>query len=270
MIPQAYLTQWGVGAPWPTAAQVEQDLILSRMIVEIANDPLLGAELAFRGGTCLHKLHLPTAYRYSEDLDYVRTGTEPKLGEIYDALRAIAAGIGLTEHRRKFPGTSDMGSIWFNAEPTAGGRIRIKVETNVAETEPFTPRITLPYRVESRWWSGSAHVPSFQLEELLATKLRALYQRDKARDLFDLWIALRTLDIDDQAVVSGLAHYMGAALYSYPQLAANLNAKLNHRPFLDDLAQLVGTPPDGYDPPTAGALVLDRLGRHLRNAPAGT
>lgn len=270
MIAQAYLTQWGRGAPWPTAAQIEQDLILSRMIVESANHPLLAAELAFRGGTCLHKLHLPTAYRYSEDLDYVRTSTEPRLGEIFDALREIAAGIGLTEHRRKFPGTSDMGSIWFNAEPTGGGRIRIKVETNVAETEPFAPRTTRPYRVDSRWWSGSADVPSFELEELLATKLRALYQRNKGRDLFDLWITLTTLDVDDNKVVDGLGHDMGGAVYSYPQRAGNLNAKLTDRSFLDDLTQLVSASPDGYDPGTAGALVLDRLGRRLRNAPTAT
>ena len=68
MITQAYLTEWGAGAPWPTAAQIEQDLILSRLIVEIAGHPLLSRELRLRGGTCLHKLHLPTPYRYSEDL----------------------------------------------------------------------------------------------------------------------------------------------------------------------------------------------------------
>ncbi len=69
MIPKAHITHWAAGAPWPSELQVEQDLILSRLIIEISNHDLLGAELAFRGGTCLHKLHLPTALRYSEDLD---------------------------------------------------------------------------------------------------------------------------------------------------------------------------------------------------------
>lgn len=268
MIAQAYLTEWGIGAPWPTPTQIEQDLILSRMIVEIANHPLLGHELAFRGGTCLHKLHLATAYRYSEDLDYVRTNGEPRLGDIFNALREIAAAIGLREHRRRFPGEdTDMGNIWFDAEPTGGGRIRIKVETNIAETEPFRPRITLPYHVQSRWWSGTADVPSFCLEELLATKLRALYQRRKGRDLFDLWIALTTLNVDDHMIIDGLAHYMGEEIYSYPQLARNLNNKLTDRTFLDDLAQLLSAPPAEYDPRHATELVLQRLGRGLRNVP---
>ncbi|MGH2469017.1 MAG: nucleotidyl transferase AbiEii/AbiGii toxin family protein [Chloroflexota bacterium] len=40
--------------------------------------------------------------------------------------------------------------------------------------------------MKSPWFTGSADVPTFALEELLGTKLRALYQRRKGRDLFDL------------------------------------------------------------------------------------
>lgn len=54
MIPRAQIIAWGRQAPWPTEADVEQDLILSRLMVEIARDSLLGPELAMRGGTCLH------------------------------------------------------------------------------------------------------------------------------------------------------------------------------------------------------------------------
>jgi predicted nucleotidyltransferase component of viral defense system len=45
--------------------------VLSRLIIEIANNATLGEELVFRGGTCLHKLYLSKPLRYSEDLDYV-------------------------------------------------------------------------------------------------------------------------------------------------------------------------------------------------------
>ena len=64
--------------------------------------PRLGAELAFRGGTCLHKLHLPTALRYSEDLDYVRatrTGVKP----LTQALGRIADRLALTVSSRRGP-----------------------------------------------------------------------------------------------------------------------------------------------------------------------
>ncbi|MCB9389065.1 MAG: hypothetical protein H6512_05660 [Acidimicrobiia bacterium] len=56
MISQPGLDQWRTQIPWEVADIVEQDLVLSRLIIEITNHPLLGGELVFRGGTCFHKL----------------------------------------------------------------------------------------------------------------------------------------------------------------------------------------------------------------------
>ena len=75
MIPKAQITQWRQIASWADDIQVEQDLILSRVLVEIFSDPFLHKELAFRGGTALHKLFFSPAARYSEDIDLVRTST---------------------------------------------------------------------------------------------------------------------------------------------------------------------------------------------------
>lgn len=58
MIPQAYIAEWSLRAPWPTDEQVEQDLVISRALVELFSDGFLAARLAFRGGTALHKLYL--------------------------------------------------------------------------------------------------------------------------------------------------------------------------------------------------------------------
>ncbi len=265
MIAQAYLNEWASRAPWPAQVQIEQDLVLSRLIVEIASHELLGGELAFRGGTCLHKLHLPQPLRYSEDLDYVRctrSGIKPYL----TALREVALGVGLVEH-----GTSQSGQmvhIVFDAQPTGSpGRIRIKIETNIAETESFLPRITVPYAVDSRWWSGHADVRTFQIEELIATKLRALYQRRKGRDLFDLWHVLTDLQLDEQLVIDGLAHYMAGNVFSYHDISANLAAKIESPDFAADHAQLTAAPPSQYSIPAAADLVMERLGSRLSGSP---
>jgi predicted nucleotidyltransferase component of viral defense system len=265
MIPQAYLNEWATQAPWPQQAQVEQDLVLSRLIVEIAQHDLLGEEFAFRGGTCLHKLYLPKQLRYSEDLDYVRrthSGIKPYL----TALRDIAKDVGLVEHGTTQSG--QMAHIVFDAQATdTTGRIRVKIETNIAETESFLPRIARPYTVDSRWWSGAADVSTFQIEELMSTKLRALYQRRKGRDLFDLSHVLTDLDPDEQLVVNGLAHYMGEEIFSYRELSANLAAKLEHPDFLADLDQLTADSTSNYDVTVAADLVMERLGSRLPGAP---
>jgi predicted nucleotidyltransferase component of viral defense system len=265
VIPAANITAWRQEAPWPDDNQVEQDLILSRLIVAIAADDLLGPELAFRGGTCLHKLHLGSPLRYSEDLDYVRR-TNSGIGPYLDALRRVATDIGLDEHGRDLHGP--MVQARFDAVPTSGtGLIRVKVEINVGETEAFLPRQKIPYSVASPWWHGEAEIDTFALEELLATKLRALFQRNKGRDLFDLWHVLTHLDPDPGVIVETFGHYMGEREFTFPELARNLEAKLEDRDFRDDVLQLVTDRPDGYDPIAAADALMERLGPHMRNAP---
>jgi hypothetical protein len=88
MIPAQNIVAWGNVVPWADQRQVEQDLIISRALVDIFNDDLLSAELRFRGGTALNKLHFPEPLRYSEDIDLVRTTAGP-IGPILDHLRAV-------------------------------------------------------------------------------------------------------------------------------------------------------------------------------------
>jgi hypothetical protein len=64
--------------------------------------------------------------------------------------------------------------------------IRLKIEINTREIDAFDPTVEIPFRVENPWFSGGCPIITYSREELLATKLRALLQRDKGRDLFDL------------------------------------------------------------------------------------
>ncbi len=186
MITEADLAQWRRVVPWPTDEQVEQDLVLSRLIIEIANHPLLGQELVFRGGTCFHKLWLDRPWRYSEDLDYVRT-TAGGVGEILNALRDIAETVGFDRVQtdiRRHP------KVRLDSTFVGGTRMRVKIEMNTFERSPALPTVTRPLMVDNAWFNGRADVATFTLEELIATKIRALYQRRKGRDLFDMWLAV--------------------------------------------------------------------------------
>lgn len=265
MIPRGAVTEWQARVPWPQPYQVEQDLILTRLMIEIARYDLLGGEFVLRGGTCLHKLHLSEPLRYSEDLDYVRR-THSGVGPYLDALRDIAADIGLKVSSVQRSG--QMAHVLFEAEPTVPpGRIRIQVETNIAETTSFRPTITRPLRVDSQWFRGEADVPTYQLEELMGTKLRALYQREKGRDLFDLWLVLRD-GVDPDEIVGAFHHYMGDAAFTYPQLRQNLREKLSSNEFNADLGLLVTRVPAKYSVAAAADLVMELLGSRLRNAPS--
>ena len=86
MIPELLIKQWGINAPWQTLAMIEQDLIISRALVELYKQPKIQTSLAFRGGTALNKLFLKPPSRYSEDIDFVQTRSEP-IGETITGIR---------------------------------------------------------------------------------------------------------------------------------------------------------------------------------------
>jgi predicted nucleotidyltransferase component of viral defense system len=265
VIPQGAVTEWQARVPWPQPYQVEQDLVLARLMIEIARHELLGQEFVLRGGTCLHKLYLPEPLRYSEDLDYVRR-THSGIKPYVEALRSIAADVGLEVSSVNASG--QMVHVYLDAEPTVPpGHIRIKVETNIAETDSFRPTTTRQLGVDSQWFEGEADIPTYVLEELMGTKLRALYQREKGRDLFDQWLVLRDR-ADPDEIVAAFHHYMGDDAFTYPQLRQNLRAKLTSGEFNADLETLVTEMPAEYEVAGAADMVMELLGSRLHNAPS--
>ena len=63
MIAKDYITAWRAHAPWVSDHQVEQDLVISRALVQMFGVAEIGRTLAFRGGTALYKLHLRPSVR---------------------------------------------------------------------------------------------------------------------------------------------------------------------------------------------------------------
>ncbi|MGE0877519.1 MAG: nucleotidyl transferase AbiEii/AbiGii toxin family protein [Acidimicrobiia bacterium] len=254
MIPAADIVAWSRVVPWPTREQVEQDLVLSRLIVEIANDDYLGGELIFRGGTCLHKLALPAPWRYSEDLDYVRRTA----GGIADLTRALTRiGTALDMEVRTRIGLHP--KVFLRAPFESGsGQMRVKIEVNTFERAPAREAEPVPFAVTSPWFAGAATVAAFTAPEMLATKIRALFQRSKGRDLFDFWLGLEVLNVSADQILDCFAPYRPTGLTARRAIL-NLQAKLDDRDFRNDLNGLVASWPNGYSIERAAELVIQDL-----------
>src|SRR6266576_6496550 len=78
--------------PWPSQIQVEQDLLLCRAMVALFDDKFLSSQIAMRGGTLLHKVHLAPPARYSEGIDLVVVGTRPA-EHIRRAIRRVLTNV---------------------------------------------------------------------------------------------------------------------------------------------------------------------------------
>lgn len=258
MIAREHINEWREHAPWISDAQVEQDLVISRALVEIFGDPVLARRLAFRGGTALFKLHLRPPARYSEDIDLVQISAEP-IGETFDAVRAVLDP-WLGPPRRDIKEGRVNLVYRFNSEDLPARPLRLKIEINSREHFTELGHVRMALAVHSRWWSGSADITTFTLEEMLGTKLRALYQRRKGRDVFDLWYALTQGAAAPKRVVACFDRYMreGGHRVSRIEFVNNLQRKRADPLFRADMSPLL-RPGIGWDVDLAVEVVMAQL-----------
>lgn len=259
MIPQSYITEWSQQVPWQTNEQVEQDLVICRALVEIFSDEWLAPRLAFRGGTALHKLYLNPQPRYSEDIDLVQIKAEP-IKETVQRLQAALSFLGDSAVKPRKDGIQIL--VRFESEFPPPVRLRLKVEANTREHFAVLGYHQFPFIVRSSWFSGSCDLTTYKLEELLGTKLRALYQRRKGRDLYDLFIALtQEPDLDKEALLHAYREYMRFAVAQPPsqkEFILNMEAKMQDPEFLGDTTALI-RPDTPYHAAEAYAMVKTAL-----------
>ncbi len=262
MIPVAFITEWRKHAPWSQDSWIEQDLVISRALVEMFRVSAIAERLAFRGGTALHKLYLNPAARYSEGIDLAQVPQEP-IGETLDLVRKVVdPWLGEPRHVRK-EGRVNL-HYRFKSEGSPPIPMRLKIEIDSREHFAELGYTKAPLRLDNRWFTGEAELTTFDVNELLATKLRAIYQRKKGRDLFDLWCVLDRDLVDPGTLLSCFQRCMseGGHAASRAQFEANLDKKANDLGFRSDIEPLL-RPGVAFDFDTALAMVLERLVRLL-------
>jgi len=241
MIPKPYIAKWKENVPWKELFQVEQDLVISRTIIEIFSDDFLRENLAFRGGTALHKLYLSPAPRYSEDIDLVQI----KQGPIKPILQRIGEVVTFFEEKRKtkISGHGAKALYRFTSEYEEI-RLRLKLEINCKEHFNVLEWVEFPFEVVNDWFSESTTLRTYNINELLGTKLRALYQRSKGRDLFDLNYARLNTDLDYDQIIKCFNKYMAFAVGKPPskkQFLINIEKKVTDPDFIGDIEALLRT-----------------------------
>ena len=180
---------------------VEKDLVLGWVLAGIYQHEALAPHWIFKGGTCLKKCFFET-YRFSEDLDFTLTEEshidEELLSRIF---REIAEWIyeetgyelpadqqtfDIYNNPRGFPSCQAKLSYHGPISPSSGGLPRIKLDLTADERivlPPVKVPIFHPYSVAPE---GGIHVMSYAYEEAFAEKVRALAERTRPRDLYDV------------------------------------------------------------------------------------
>jgi len=214
MIPRAALqaraSEWGL-----TEEVVEKDYVLGWLLWGIGSHIALRDHWVFKGGTCLKKCFVET-YRFSEDLDFtVLDGGPlepdtllPILTEILDTIEQ-ETGITLASRapvvRMRPGGRSAEGRIYYRGPRGAPGEARVKLDLTYDET---VVEATVRRRIAHAYdddLPGDGAVRCYAFVEVFAEKLRALGQRTRPRDLYDVVNLYRRADIrGDRELVRGV------------------------------------------------------------------
>lgn len=267
MIEKFYLDEWRQShAPWIRLGQVEQDLMISRALVELYNHSLIRNNLVFRGGTCLNKLMLDKQARYSEDLDFVQRRAEP-IGETFDAIKSVL-NHWLGEPKRKL--TQRSAKLIYRYQSSENLVGKLKIEINTTEHFHLLDYQVVPFKVQSEWFSGEAKITTYQLDELMGSKLHALYQRRKGRDLFDMWLMLEKNKMNIPEVIKAFQAYVtntGSELKVTRALfEKNLFEKSQHEGFRTEMTTLI-TSDTAWDFEIAYKAVLNEIIAKLPGEP---
>lgn len=275
MIQQSHLTAWQAHAPWDQRSKIEQDLRLSRAVAAIFSNGVLAEHLALRGGTVLHKGHLAPAARYSEDLDLVLIKAMDK-DELDAQLRRILAPV-LGE-----PTDSAIADTWLTIrnvlKPSQILRTRyqymplglrypmtVKVEVNLNEQRSLFPFMEVQLALlDDDGELAHCSARSYDIHEMLGTKLRALMQRKQGRDLFDLYHAATfgpratpARAIDGGRVIDAFNWYLEneGTRMGRDEAERRLTGHLADRSFRNDMRQLLRSDYGRYDVDAAADLV---------------
>lgn len=259
--------------PWPNLLQVEQDLLLCRAMASLFEDSFLQNQIAMRGGTLLHKVYLAPPARYSEDIDLVVVGNRPE-GHIRKALNRVLRDV-LGTPKQSVWGDLKL-AIRNTVKPSrvlrmtyaipslmeTGKTLEIVIEANVTERTSYRPVVKIPFEFPFQDSTVKTQVNGYDIHEMLGTKLRALFQRRRGRDLFDLYWALKLAkpSVVPAKIIESFEHYLRLERSDAgrAEFMAILDGHLADRGFCSDMNPLLRME-IAYDSQQAGEFVKTKL-----------
>jgi len=281
-----HLAAWREHAPWTKRSHIEQDLRLARGVVAIFDDDVLREHLAMRGGTVLHKGHLAPAARYSEDIDLVLTKPMDANALEKHLIRVLTPVLGQASPSllqdawlalRNLTKSSKILSIKFKFIPLGLNHPEtIKVDVNLNEHKSLFPLVDVAFNslnADGDLVSGTAI--SYDIDEMLGTKTRALMQREQGRDLFDLWYAWEMScqgqsqhKVDSRRAMEAFDWYLHNEGTKLGRAEAEelLDARLKLNSFRTDMDTLLRPGLPKFDVDKAANTVKSEYFRYLTNA----
>lgn len=236
IITRPKLTVWADKIGATGLPQAEHDYRLVMALKSLSEHSELRQELAFKGGTALNKLYYGESNRLSVDLDFNAVGAPGIVLKRGAQLRRWVESVLREQdpdYQLSYKYSERQTAIAARYAPLMGAAPQpIKVEISVIESVPILGLVEKTLEGPE----GPVNIRTYTLDELLAGKIRALYDRRKGRDIHDLDRA-RGFQFDDRAVRRLVCYYFFASrkVFNWSLFRQNLEAKAADRRFGEDV-----------------------------------
>jgi len=236
------IRNWADEGGIPDLTLAELDYRLVHALQAIYADPFLRDRLYLKGGTALNKLYLSGPSRLSVDLDFNAVGPRERVlqerTQISETVMSVLEQQD-SDYNLTYRWRYEQVTVYARFSPLSGAaQQRLKLEISFIERFAILGReertlLTSPF-------DEPVPIKTYQLEELTSTKLRALYDRRKGRDIFDL-SRITDFDLDQAAVRKMVLYYFYRAnkVFHYPTFVSNVERKIAERGFGDDIRGLI-------------------------------
>jgi len=230
------VSEWGL-----RHGVVEKDYVLGWLLWGLGSDPVLRDAWVFKGGTCLKKCYVET-FRFSEDLDFTVLPGGPVQGDVVAAeiprvlarvqeASGINFGVAPPRFKTQARGEYTQGRIYYRGPLQASQEASVILDLSSSEkvvrptvlrpiSHAFSDRLPLP-----------AEVRCYAFEEVFAEKIRAMGERGRPRDLYDIVNLFRRPELHGnrelvKSILLKKCAAKGLALPSFARVEAERYAEL--------------------------------------------
>ena len=255
------IRNWADEGGIPDLTLAEMDYRLVHVLQAIYADPFLRDRLYLKGGTALNKFYLPGQGRLSVDLDFNAIGPKERVLQERTQIRQMMMTVleqQDSDYDLTYRWRYEQAAVHARFSPLTGAaRQRLKLEISFIERFAILGREERTLLIPP--FDEPLVVNTYHLEELTSTKLRALYDRRKGRDIYDLF-CITDFDLNWAAVRKMMLYYFYRAnkVFHYPTFVSNVEQKIAERGFGDDVRGLIRRG-STLDWPAACAQVLNNF-----------
>ncbi|MCS4541421.1 MAG: nucleotidyl transferase AbiEii/AbiGii toxin family protein [Euryarchaeota archaeon] len=242
-ITETKIKKWASEIKTNNLSLAEQDFRLIHVLKDIYADKFLAERLYLKGGTAINKLFLKETPRLSIDLDFNAIGKKGKIMEerrkIKDRIIELLKEQDMN-YKIKTKTRYEQTTIHAKYTPVFGTLQPIKLEISFIERFPVLNKVEKELLLPIT--NKKFIVTTYSIEEIAATKIRALYDRLKGRDIYDLYHVSRLNP--DKTVLRKLVlyyFYRTRKIFNPKIFFKNIESKFIYRKFVDDVFGFIRT-----------------------------